>query len=635
MLWRAGKFRIRLMFSPVDEIKNKLDVVEVVSGYIKLQKAGRNLKANCPFHNEKTPSFFVSPERQMWHCFGCGAGGSIFDFVMQIEGVEFADALRTLAQRAGVVLKRQDPQLRTERQRLYEICELAAKFFEKQLAATKQGEKITEYLLGRGIKKETIAGWRIGYAPDDWHALVNFLEGRGYKTGEIERAGLVVKKESGTRNRELGTRHYDRFRNRIIFPICDLNGQIVGFSGRILPDDKQESAKYINTPQTPLYDKSRLLYGLDRAKMEIRKNDACIVVEGYTDVLMSHQMDFSAKGGSLPATGGKNTVATCGTALTEDQLKIIKRYSENLILAFDMDIAGDTATKRGIDLAIEEGLNVRIILPEARPQGAKQDPADIIKDSPERWQKIVNGAQGAVEYYFANAFSKYNPKEIGGKKEIAKIILPVLKKIPDKTEQGDWIQKLAHRLRVQEKFLIEAINKIKNEKQTPKIKENFSSPNKPKTRILALEEEFLALLFHFFEAGAQTPIPDFFFNSETAVLFSEPDLREIFLSLQTYVQNEKEIEKIDLKKWQKKLSPALSLRLGRLMLRIETRDVDKCNLAADPFDCCLKELKKEKIRQKLNELQYEIKISEGEKDKEKLKKFLGEFKALSESLLNI
>jgi DNA primase len=623
------------MLGPVDEIKHKLDVVEVISGYIKLQKAGRNWRANCPFHAEKTPSFFVSPERQIWHCFGCGKGGDIFGFVKEIEGLEFGDTLRLLAQRAGVVLKKQDPKTRSEKQRLYEICELAAKFFAKQLEAAKAGQEAKKYLLNRGINGKTIADWRLGFAPDDWHALDKFLQSRGYNDSEIINSGLVVEKEidksskfsakggSASGGQVSSFKFYDRFRNRIIFPLFDINGQAVGFAGRVAPGEKEDTAKYINTPQTLIYDKSRILYGLHQAKLDIRSKNQCIIVEGNTDVIMSHQ------------AGIKNTVASSGTALTEDHLKIIKRYTENLVLAFDLDVAGDTATKRAIDLALSHGFNVRIIqLKEIEAKG-KIDPADIIKKNPKQWQKAISQSQGIVEFYFASALAKFSPKDVSGKKEIAKIILPVLKKISNRIEQAHWIQELAKKLQVQEKFLAEAIKEFKpaNEYQVRRPALNKSVAANPRTRQAALEEELLAILLcsvevkkDFLDAEAVTKYK----GVET--LFINPDLIKIVLSFKKYLNSLKQNAGVDLTKWQKTLTPELSLMVDQLILAFEVKQPDK-GAAQNQFDACLRELKKEKIKQELNALQLEIKSIESSSNKQKLDSLLKKFRKTANELV--
>ncbi|MFA7714680.1 MAG: DNA primase, partial [Candidatus Paceibacterota bacterium] len=272
------------MDSPIEEIKNRLNIVDVIGGYLKLQKAGANWRACCPFHNEKGPSFFVSPSRQIWHCFGCSKGGDVFSFVKEIEGVEFGDALRILAHKAGVELKPQSPEwqnLKTERQRVYDVCDLASRFFEAQLEKSKTGQEAKKYLLSRGLNEESIAKWRLGFAPDTWQGLSDFLVGRDYDREEVAKAGLAVKNQEGN--------FYDRFRGRIIFPVFDTNSQVVGFGGRVFetPKNDAEGAKYINISNTLIYDKSRILYGLDRAKVDIRKKDFCILVEGYMDCILS------------------------------------------------------------------------------------------------------------------------------------------------------------------------------------------------------------------------------------------------------------------------------------------------------------------------------------------------------------
>jgi len=419
------------MDSQIEEIKNKLNVLDVVGGYVKLTKTGINYRGVCPFHSEKKPSFFVSPHRQMFKCFGCGAGGDIFEFVKKIEGVEFGDALRILAVRAGVELKKENPKLKTERQRLYEICDLACSFFEKQLQAGNVGKEAKEYLKKRGISEDSIKKWRLGYSPDTWQGLSDFLVGRGYKREEVIKAGLAVASERGKDP-------YDRFRGRIIFPIFDSNSQVVGFGARVFKDiNNKEVAKYINTPQTLLYDKSNILYGMNFAKVPARKNNQCVLVEGYTDAIMAHQAGF------------ENTVAASGTALTDRHLNILKRYTENLVLAFDMDLAGDTATKRGINLAESQGFNIKVI-----NSYAEKDPADIILEDAKIWEGALLKARSIMDYYFDSAFSLFNKALPEGKKNIGKIILPAVKRIQNKIEQSYWVQKLAEKLGVREEAIM-------------------------------------------------------------------------------------------------------------------------------------------------------------------------------------
>lgn len=456
-----------MLESPIDEIKSRLDIVDVVKDYVKLEKAGINYRARCPFHNEKTPSFFVNPSRQIWHCFGsCGEGGDIFKFIMKIEGVEFGDALRILANRAGVKLTKEDPKVKSAKQRTYEICEWALKFFEKQLDST-NGKKAIKYLNDRGIDNSQIEKWRIGYSPNDWTALLTFLSGKGYSGSEVEAAGLAIKKE------ETG-RFYDRFRGRIMFPISDLNSQPIGFGGRILEGDKE--AKYLNTSNTVLYDKSKVLYGLDKAKNRIREADACILVEGYTDVIMSHFAGF------------ENTVSSSGTALTNYQLSIIKRYTDNLITAFDMDDAGSSATSRGIDLAQAMDFNIKVVI---MPDGV--DPADMVKKNKEDWARAVEGAVSVMDFYFQKAVGDKDVSLPENKKKIAEYLLPKIAKISSSIEKDHWVQKLAQLLNVKESSIISDMNKIKMEKSSNPIENNNVIESK-KSRKHLIEDRFLMIL---------------------------------------------------------------------------------------------------------------------------------------------
>ena len=377
----------------------------------------------------------------MWKCFGCGKGGDIFEFIKEIEGFEFGDALRLLANKAGVELKRENPQVTSERKKLYEICDLACSFFEKQLGNSAYGKDAKEYLLKRGIKEESIIKWRLGYSPDTWQGLSDFLVGRGYTRDEIVKAGLAVQSEKGNDP-------YDRFRGRIIFPIFDLNSQVIGFTARVFKDaDKKETAKYINTPQTILYDKSNVLYGLNFAKLAVRKNNQCVLTEGQTDTIMCQQAGF------------ENTVAVSGTALTPRHLNILKRYTDNLLLSFDMDVAGDTATKRGINLAQSQGFNIKII---DTYSGAK-DPAEIILENPGNWDESVKNARTIMDFYFDSTFAKFDKKDPKGKKEIGRIILPAIKRLQNKIEQSHWVQKLAEKLSVSQEAVLEELKNVKLE----------------------------------------------------------------------------------------------------------------------------------------------------------------------------
>jgi len=581
-----------MALSPIEEIKNRLDIVQVISSYIKLKKAGANYRALCPFHSEKKPSFFVSPSKQIWHCFGCGLGGDIFKFVMQIEGVEFGDALRILAQKAGVKLKKEDPKLKTERKRSYEICELATKFFQKQLKESKTGQRVKEYLLNRGINENSIGKWQLGYAPNTWRGLCDFLVSQGYKKEEIEKTGLAIRNQQGD--------FYDRFRKRIMFPVFDLNSQPVGFGGRIFEASTTEEgiAKYVNTPNTLIYDKSRILYGLDKAKMEIRKKDFAILVEGYIDVILSHQIGF------------ENVVATSGTALTPFQLRILKRYSENLYTAFDMDIAGDWATKRGIDLAQTSGFNVKVII---MPQ--ELDPADVISKDSKQWENLVKDAKSILDFYFETTLGKFDKKTPQGKKEIAKILLPVIKRIPNQIEKSHWIQKLSKILEVREDAILTEIQKIKIEKPEEEI-EAQTTPSQ-KSRKELLQEQLITLLLK---------SPDkFSLISKEDLDFFSPQIAKIISFLK-----ENDIQKLNQEKTS--FPPELDYLMKYLLLKSEIEQIPSQDLEKE-IKFCLKEIKILNIKDQLNQLSQEIQKAESDKDSKKVQELMRDFNFYS-NLLN-
>jgi len=576
-----------MLNSPIDEIKARLDIVTVIGSYIKLSKAGANFRAVCPFHSEKKPSFFVSPAKQIWHCFGCGLGGGIFDFVMRIEGVEFGDALKILAQKAGVELKPISKELKTERSRLYEICELATRFFEKQLYESKAGKEAKEYLLKRGISEESIKKWRLGYSPDTWQGLANFLTFRNYKQEEIEKAGLALTNERGS--------FYDRFRGRIIFPIFDLNSQVIGFGARVFKEkDKTEIAKYINTPNTLLYDKSRVLYGLDKNKVGIRKKNECILVEGYTDVILLTQAGF------------ENVIAASGTSLTPYQLKIIKRYTENLIISFDMDLAGESATKRGIELAQSLEFNIKVL---SLPTGA--DPADVVAENPAHFEKILKEKKSIVEFYFDNAFDQFDKDKIEGKKEISKILLPVIKRIPNEIEKSFWINELAKRAELKEEAILAELKKVKIEEEILGLEaeEIVNLPSKSRKDLL---EERIATLILKDKKNMDV------INKEDLDFFSPSIVKVIELF-------QKNLDMSDLDSELKNLVSYLSIKA-----EIE-EEID----SKEELKNCLKEFRCLQIKEKLDKISKDIKKAESEKNTKEVEKLFQEFNNCSRLLNNI
>ncbi|MFA4833856.1 MAG: DNA primase [Patescibacteria group bacterium] len=444
----------------VEEIKSRLDIVEIIREYIPLKPAGINFRALCPFHREKSPSFIVSSEKQIWHCFGCGRGGDVFSFLMEIEGLGFAEVLRNLAPRAGVTLKRQDPKLTSQRNRLLDIMEATVNYYHKALER-EEAKSVRQYLAGRGLRDETIGSWQIGYSPDSWDDLINLLRGKGYSENEIFLAGLSTKKDNSAR-------FYNRFRDRIMFPIFDASGAAVAFSARVRSEKEGEEkmGKYINSPATMIYDKSRILFGLDKAKMAIKNEDLAIIVEGQMDIITAHQNNF------------KNVVASSGTALTGEQIKLLKRYTNNIALGFDMDQAGQMASDRGIREALAAEMNIKVII---IPSG--KDPDECIRNNPENWAAAVKEAKPIMQYYFDKIFFGLNLEEVGDKRRAAKEILPILFKLGSRIEQDFWLKKLAEKIEVEENILRETLmNMAKKESRRPAELEPENKPGDQKSR---------------------------------------------------------------------------------------------------------------------------------------------------------
>ncbi|RJQ34148.1 DNA primase [Candidatus Parcubacteria bacterium] len=466
--------------NPVDEIKSRLDIVDVVSGYISLNQTGGNLKARCPFHNEKTPSFMVSREKQIWHCFGCGKGGDIISFVQEYEGVDFKEAIRILAERANVTLSNMSFEKKEDYSRLYEINQTAAKFYQNILNQDDPiSHKAMKYLQeARKIKKANIDKWELGLSGESWDGLYRYLISEGYKDDDVFKAGLVVKRKDGSG-------YVDRFRKRLMFPIFDTQGKIVAFTSRTLAgivyDEEEQGGKYINSPQTVIYDKSKTLYGWHFAKDMVRKKKYLIVVEGNMDVIAAHQAETT------------NVVAVSGTALTLDHLKLIKRYSNNVILAFDSDQAGLLTSFRAfknIRLGWEQDMNFKVLL---LPAG--KDPADVIKEDKSKWLEAIAKSLPLVDYYQKKIMAAIDKNRADHKKIAAQKLLYVIKFLQSEVEQEHYIRKLSDELKISIETLKSEFAKIKTSEDIPSYKNIPLEEKSKKDNIILLSEQLLAIAF--------------------------------------------------------------------------------------------------------------------------------------------
>ncbi len=463
------------MADQIEDIKSKLDIVEVIREYFPLNQAGGNFRARCPFHDEKTASFMVSKQKQIWHCFGgCNDGGDVFKFIMKHEGMEFTEALRYLAAKAGVHLERQDPKMAGQKTRLMDVLDAAAYYFHQALLKAPQADHARAYIEKRIPDQSLIDEFNIGYALNDPTALSNYLISKKFTALEIIEAGLSIQKDRGS-----GL--IDRFRNRIIIPIKNMRGDVIGFGGRTL-DEGGTSAKYINSPQTSLYDKSKTLFNLDLAKHDIRNHDTAIIVEGYMDTI------------AVYGAGMKHVVASSGTALTLDQIRLLGRFTKNFLFAFDMDTAGIQATLRGIENALQEGMNVKVIQLQKNSDGSKKykDPDECIRADAHAWEESVGTAQSFMEFYFDHILTPAALTDGFEKRRCTRQLLQSIQLLPDRIEQDHWIRTLATRLNLSEKVLWEELGASRIQSKLPEKKQETSKFAKTPSR--AREELLLALL---------------------------------------------------------------------------------------------------------------------------------------------
>ncbi|OGG05997.1 DNA primase [Candidatus Gottesmanbacteria bacterium RIFCSPHIGHO2_02_FULL_40_24] len=570
----------------VELIKSKIDIVQFISDYIPLKKAGRNFKAICPFHSEKTPSFMVSPERQSWHCFGaCSTGGDVVTFYQKWENIDFLEALKTLAEKTGIVLKKYTPAKDTLlKEKLLGINLLAGDYYHYLLTEHQIGSRARSYLEKRKINKDIIKNFMLGYAPASWDSLSRFFTKKNYSPFDLEAAGLLIKSEKG--------KYYDRFRGRLMFTLKDHRGRTVGFSGRLLPtgsasDANKPAAKYINTPETPVYIKGNCLYGLDVTRDSIKKNGFAVIVEGEFDFLSSYQ------------AGITNIVAIKGTALTENQILLLKRFTDVVLLSLDSDIAGNEAAKRGIEIAENNGLTVKIV---KLLKG--KDPAECIEHGVHYWKKSVAGSVPVYDFIIDSAFNRYDANDITGKKKISDEVIPFIAKIQNPIVFSHYVKKMAKDLGVTEESIETAVDLVLKKKSPSKTLPVNGNVNKD--RIELLEEHLLSLILQSkdvkeaFDSAVKVVRPDD---------FSIPVVKTIMSLLSDFLIAK---DKFDINLFNKLITPEIAAVFDRIYMVDLGKFGSDLTLLKKELHKTSGEIKKASLRRTISLLSTQINTAEKE-----------------------
>jgi len=608
----------------VEEIKSKLNIIEIIQEYLPLKQSGANFKGLCPFHTEKTPSFLVSQEKQFFKCFGCNEGGDMFTFLQKIENIEFPEALKILADKAGVQLRQvnYDPQMQNLKTRLYDLHKQAIKFYQDQFFNSPLGKSAREYLINtRGLNKDIIQEFQIGYTPESWDMISKHLHAKGFTENEIKQSGLVAEKNvsrnsTGFRSAQVARNYYDRFRDRIMFPIADHHGNVVGFTGRAMKDDPESSgAKYINTPQTVIYNKSQVLYGLYNAKSAIRENKFLILVEGNMDVIASCK------------AGIKNVIAASGTSLTLDQINILKRYSKNVAMCFDADAAGVVAAERGIDMLWQNEMNIKVII---LPKDIK-DPDELIQKSPDAWQEAIDKKINFMDYFLqVNTIGK-NLNDIDVKKSVAGKIMPWITKLNNSVEQDHYLKKLANILDVTEKGLHDELQKLKsgrlNKRAPVRDMEPTQGPEIKKINKRQLvSQRLLALVMHdpnYTQELIDVLVPELI----------EESFQELYKTLIFYYTKNNELRVEDFYNYLKAEKNDLVFVFDTLKMLAESEFTELSSIELNKeFKLSVNWLLKESIMNKLKQIEKDIRNAEQSGDRTKADRLMREFSELSREL---
>lgn len=578
----------------VEEVKLKTDIISIIGERIDLKKAGRNYKASCPFHGEKTASFMVSPELQIFKCFGCSEGGDVYSFLEKFEGMDFPEALKYLADKVGVKLVNTRTGVNSDKEKILEINTLTSRFYNYLLLNSPIGARALEYLIkDRGLTRQTIEEFQLGYSPEDQTAINKFLiVKKKFLSREIELAGLGIPR---------GGSIYDRFRGRVIFPLFDHRGNSIGFSGRLLPWHNQDMAKYINSPETPIYHKSNVLYGLNLTRSQIKKKKVAIVVEGELDAISSYQ------------AGIKNVVAIKGSALTEEQVRLLSRFAPKFILALDSDMAGDAAARRGITIAGNLGVEVKV----AKITGSK-DPDEAARHNLDGYKKDLIDAQGVWDYLIDSVFSRFDVASGAGKAKISKELTPILGEIEDKIVQAHYLNLVAKKLGVPLEAVSQQVDKLETptKTETPPSQEATTRQGRQEM----LEERLLALAFLSNPKVLLTPEMENFLTSS----FS----KKLIAQYSGFVKNNQDF---DLSTFGKSLPAELFDGFSKLMLA-GGQDSEKPTELEKELDLVKKELKILEVKANLKLLALEMRNLEETGEKEKLLKAQNKFNKLASSL---
>lgn len=582
--------------SQVDEVRAASEIVKVVGDYVKLRKSGANMKGLCPFHQEKTPSFTVHAGKQIFHCFGCGVGGDVFKFIMLIENLTFPETLRRLAEKAGISLREMagdetyDATAR-ERTVLQKIHELAAKFYASQLGSTAEGRAAHAYLADRGLTDEVVAHFRLGYAPAQGQALTARLADAGFAPEMAEKSGLVLRDQEGNRR-------FDRFRRRVIFPILNETGKVVAFGARALGDDQP---KYMNSPETPIYSKSRVLYHLDRAGSEIRKLDYAILVEGYMDCI------------AVASCGIENVVASCGTSLTESQIRLLGRFSKRVVVNYDPDSAGTAATERSLTLLLEEGFEAKVL---ALPGGLDPD-SFIRKHGAAKYRERLSASPSYLDYLTDQAALKHDLSKPEGKVAAANSVLPYLARVPSPMLRAELGNRVAERLHLDERLLRDELRRAagagRREIQAPTaLPASKATPAERQLLKAFLENEEIALEF----------LPKLIAEGDTAGLVTENLFRQILTA-------RSRAESFEPSRLEDSLNPEERRLVYELLVSPgETGDHEQ-------VQGCVKALRRRKLERESEQLQSAIRAAERDKDAPRLGELLRAKASLAKELVKL